>query len=311
MRNAMQQLRSEAGSVAIMWVLGMVGFLGFLAVVTEGGFIYFDRVNLQNAADAAALAGAQSLTVNESTAVANAQLWTTKNEDELTLNQAVVINGGTEIEVTLKKNAESLFSGSLGLSITEVSATANANLLTTVMDFEGLPEGMIVTQISDGFGISGEPLGGFTGISTPGELGAMIFDGLCNGGPSNQCTGGDADLYFPAQGNILIITEDGDTNDPDDDGSGGTFVFDFTNYGPGYVTVGSLVLLDTEEVGVVRLFDENGDEIGVQFLGAAGDGQSETVFLGDVPGVAVMTIQLGGSGAVDDIGYYNTTRLSK
>ena len=60
--------------------------------------------------------------------------------------------------------------------------------------------------------------------------GAMIFD-------SANPTGGDSDLKTPnpaghatnvtAQKNILIVSEDGDTGDPDNDASGGVIVFWF------------------------------------------------------------------------------------
>lgn len=60
------------------------------------------------------------------------------------------------------------------------------------------------------------------------KKGAMIFD-------SADPTGGDTDLetpgYHPSntlhRKNILIISEDGDTSDPDDDARGGVIVFQF------------------------------------------------------------------------------------
>ncbi|MEO0678283.1 MAG: hypothetical protein AAFZ02_12080, partial [Pseudomonadota bacterium] len=49
---------------------------------------------------------------------------------------------------------------------------------------------------------------------------AMIFD-------SANPTGGDHDLETDTLGNVLIISEDGDSHDPDDNAGGGIFTFDF------------------------------------------------------------------------------------
>jgi len=60
----------------------------------------------------------------------------------------------------------------------------------------------------------------------------MVFD-------SDNPTGGDTDLQTPSLanignaqdeslGNLLIISEDGDSGDPDDDARGGALIFDFT-----------------------------------------------------------------------------------
>jgi hypothetical protein len=101
---------------------------------------------------------------------------------------------------------------------------------TSVIDFEGLAEGSIVSCVSSGAGISGDDAGGSVGVlgTNPMLVGnsAMIFDGECGGG----CTGEDDDLFFPGHGSILIISEDGDSSDPDDaDVVGAVMEFDFSS----------------------------------------------------------------------------------
>lgn len=122
---------------------------------------------------------------------------------------------------------------------------------------------------------------------------AMIFD-------SANPTGGDDDLASATQGNVLIISEDLDSSDPDDNAGGGTFFFDFD--APS--TVDGITFLDTEEpTPVIRLFDENGDQIGEDLFGpVTSDGGMATQAIG-VEGVAQMTITLQGSGAIDDIAF--------
>lgn len=51
----------EKGSVMIMVVLALVVLIGFIGLVIDGGSLYLTKSRLQNAADAAALAGAQDL----------------------------------------------------------------------------------------------------------------------------------------------------------------------------------------------------------------------------------------------------------
>ncbi|MEM6548407.1 MAG: Tad domain-containing protein [Pseudomonadota bacterium] len=72
----------------------------------------------------------------------------------------------------------------------------------------------------------------------------MLFDTV-------NWTGGDEDLAATDRGNIVIISEDGDSNDPDDEAKGGWFLIHFDE--PTYVH--SMIVFDTEDGGVVRLYD--------------------------------------------------------
>jgi len=50
--------KSESGQAIILIVIGLVALLGFTALAIDGGMVYSDRRNAQNASDSAALAGA-------------------------------------------------------------------------------------------------------------------------------------------------------------------------------------------------------------------------------------------------------------
>lgn len=118
---------------------------------------------------------------------------------------------------------------------------------------------------------------------------AMIFD-------SNNPTGGDSDLATDGQNNILIISEDNDSSDPDDNGRGGTFVFEFDNA----VDVNGLTFIDAESGAVVSAFGEGGvllDEVRVNKMA---DGEVLAVEF-DFDDVATLTVKSGGSFAVDDL----------
>ena len=66
------RVRSEGGQALILFVFGLVVLLGFAAMSIDVGLAYVERRNLQNAVDAAALAGAQDLVNGESKATATA-----------------------------------------------------------------------------------------------------------------------------------------------------------------------------------------------------------------------------------------------
>ncbi len=166
------------------------------------------------------------------------------------------------------------------------TSTNNGQVFSTndvTVDFAGFAAGTILTnQIPgitvDAFGGSGD---------------AMIFD-------TNNPTGGDTDLGFTDQGNALIISEDGDTSDPDDNAGGGDLKFTFDSE----VTVNQITLLDIDsgETAKVKLFDEHGSLIATFDSASLGDNTVETIDI-NVDGVASMIVWLSGSGAVSGFEY--------
>ena len=134
---------AERGSLALFWVLGLLGFASLLAVVADGGAALATRRELQNAADAAALAGAQSLVLGSPTAIADAQLWAQKNATNLSVNQASTsgqVSGGTpsQIDVTLERDATGLFNETLGLGRPTVRAQATARMASLALPGPGV-----------------------------------------------------------------------------------------------------------------------------------------------------------------------------
>jgi hypothetical protein len=185
-------------------------------------------------------------------------------------------------------------------------STATAAVSTTI-DFEGLAEGSTVSSLSSGNGISGPAVSGSIAVfadrnGSDGAVNdAMIFDATCGGGPAGNCTGGDTDLFQPTQGNVLIISQDGDGDDPDDALQGGTIELDFSSFDGGPVYVDTIQILDTDapEQGKIELFN------GVTLLKTVNipiiaDGAMQTLDI-DRGGVDRMLVTFGGSGAIDDI----------
>ena len=154
------------------------------------------------------------------------------------------------------------------------------------VDFNDLETGETVADQYDGLSITAQR----DGDSDASENDAMIFD-------SDHPTGGDRDLSYDDQGNILIVSEDNDSDDPDDEAHGGTISFAFDD--PSEVV--SLNVLDIEEEdGFIDLYDAEGELIDSIDIPLTGDnGQAEVMI--NAEGVSLMNVVLSGSGAVDDL----------
>jgi len=75
-RNAKYWCRNQRGQIFVLTTLVIATLLGAMALSTDVGLLYFNWMQLQKAADGAALAGASSLTGlpdNTGTVAANAQ----------------------------------------------------------------------------------------------------------------------------------------------------------------------------------------------------------------------------------------------
>jgi hypothetical protein len=172
-----------------------------------------------------------------------------------------------------------------------------------VIDFENFAAGDILST----FGIAGV---GVTVTATGGSGDAMIFD-------SRSYTGGDSDLQAPFYeeftgtshngtpvagtatlnpGNILIVSEDGDSSDPDDNGSGGTITFNFTSR---VMLTGFDVLDDVTNFSVTT---NNGPLVS----GLSLDYNNQFLSYSNIDqvGVNVITFDFGNaSGAIDNISF--------
>ena len=186
-------------------------------------------------------------------------------------------------------------------SLFVAAPVASADTFMATIDFEsGLSEGDIAGTLDVGAGISGTDFGSVSVVGTnpaltPTTNWAMVFDATCDGG----CSGGDTDLEQPANGNVLIISEDKDADDPDDaDVVGARFDFDFSAWGSGTVTVISMDVLDVElEEGGANISFDVGADVPIPTIG---DGNIETVAVNRA-GVSEMTVLLNGSGAIDNV----------
>jgi len=192
----------------------------------------------------------------------------------------------------------------LSAAVASVALMGAAHAAPVTIDFEGPAAGTVVSNQFAGVTVSGT------------AFGPMIFD-------TNNPTGGDSDLGSPltnagpdqgstAAGNVLIISEDGNSNNPDDNGNGGTLTFDFDSVVT-FLGFDGVDFTDGNANLIVRLFDTSATEIFSYDFAADGPGIDvgdneffsffSNVFGAGIAGVASATIQLTGSGAVDNLSF--------
>lgn len=132
MRTKKGRKGKESGQVLVVAVFAMAVLLGMTALAVDVGFFFHERRNLQNAADAAALAGAQELPANPGLAVQKARDWAANNGidpneiQEVTVESTYTAND--TISVTVSRDVSFFFARVLGIDQGEVSAHAKAQV---------------------------------------------------------------------------------------------------------------------------------------------------------------------------------------
>src|ERR1700761_8462203 len=86
----MKRMRDEGGQAVILVALSLVAILGFVGFATDVGVLLHAKRNLQIAADAAALAGANEITIDSTQIVAAGKAASSTNGVTDGVNGAVV-----------------------------------------------------------------------------------------------------------------------------------------------------------------------------------------------------------------------------
>lgn len=164
--------KNEDGQAMVLMALLMVVLMGFAALAVDGGRLYITKSQLQNAADAAALAGAQDLPV-ASTAKNEAETMAKLNgikEIEITSIDPDYKDDSTKIEIVLTRNVTYTFAQVLGFKNSKISARAVAQRPQWVGD--ALPFINL-----DTYGSEGETLQGWNKVD-PGDKERIHNDDL-------------------------------------------------------------------------------------------------------------------------------------
>src|ERR671934_2817213 len=126
----MQQLRRcERGQALVLMVLFLVSLLGLVTLVLDVGSWFRSQRQLQAAADAGALAGAQALPNSPGDASGLAQQYATKNASDLSSADYSIgsnLAPNDRITVHVARNAPGFFAKIFGIDSVHVGATATA-----------------------------------------------------------------------------------------------------------------------------------------------------------------------------------------
>jgi hypothetical protein len=122
--------RRQRGQMLVLFVLGLAVLLGFTAMAVDVGLFLHQRRDLQNDADAAALAGAAYLP-DASLATQKAQEWVAKNfDDGDEVVKSIVVSSyrapNDRIRVDVEQEVSFVFGRALGLTSDTMGASATA-----------------------------------------------------------------------------------------------------------------------------------------------------------------------------------------
>lgn len=184
-----------------------------------------------------------------------------------------------------------------------------------VIDFDGFSPGTVINNQYAALGVtiaadnarlggpdlamifdSSAPTGGDTDLGTPNQ--DFLVSGLPGPGVGSGGSLGAVGENNTALGNILIISEDGDSNDPDDEAQGGTITFTFDTA----VRIDHIELLDidTDESGgtVVTVTTSSGQQ---SFnIAALGNNSFQHIDI-DVDDVTSLVVTFPSSGAITEL----------
>ncbi len=120
-------VKDERGSSALFAAFVLVGLLAGGALAVDGGKLYVVRSELQKAANAAALSGAQELTTTKGNVESVVRTVLDKHR-ELDSLESVAVEAGRKVSVTLERTVSFGFARLFGMQETPVSAKASAEL---------------------------------------------------------------------------------------------------------------------------------------------------------------------------------------
>jgi secretion/DNA translocation related TadE-like protein len=123
----MNTVRSERGQATVLTVIFLVSLLGAVALVLDVGSWFREQRDTQSAADASALAAAQSLPESPGTASALAGEYLAKNgggATQVTFSSENVAND--TVSVTVERQAPGFFAKFFGIDSVQVHAKASA-----------------------------------------------------------------------------------------------------------------------------------------------------------------------------------------
>lgn len=120
-------IREQAGSAFVLMSLSMIGLLAMTGIVVDMGTLYVTKTELQKAANAAVLSGAQELTYEES-AVRDVVNTILQEHDKTDSLAGLEIKMEERVDIILERSVKLQFSGLIGRNQSVVKVHAAAEL---------------------------------------------------------------------------------------------------------------------------------------------------------------------------------------
>ena len=212
--------RRERGQMLVLFVLALAVLLGFTAMAVDVGLFLHQRRDLQNDADAAALAGAAYLP-DASLATQKAQEWVAKNfDDGDEVVKSIEVSSYREpndrITVTVEQEVSFVFGRALGLTSDAMGASATAGRVPVTtsciapwaiqgivndagVDYGLDPDGMYIFHLSAGDWITSGNFGALAIYGNGASDYVEAIEGNC--GEEIAC---DSESPYVAEGQSLI-----------------------------------------------------------------------------------------------------------
>lgn len=120
-------IHDQKGSAVIIFSFLLIGLLGIIGLVLDGGTLFVTKTHLQKTANATALSGAQELFSDEQTVTSIVNEILNAHNEQTSLN-TLTIEMGNKITVDLKKEVHLTFLRLFGFNKAPVKVSATATL---------------------------------------------------------------------------------------------------------------------------------------------------------------------------------------
>lgn len=199
-RRLVARVRNESGQALVLGTMAMTAMLGMSALTIDVGTYLAHERRLQNAVDAAALAGAWELPGNPAASITSAQTYLGLAQYDQTQTIQEQITPGFDgdpqhLEVDLTVSRPSVFGGIFGIGTVDIRVRAAAEAVTAFDD------GYAIFAIGDSCGGPGVTVGG----------GSSSFDGIVHSN-SNIDVGGSNHSFDPAVTYSCDFSDGGSNN---------------------------------------------------------------------------------------------------
>jgi len=215
--------RGERGQALVIFVLAAAVLFGFTAMAVDVGLILHERRELQNTADAAALAGATELPDSPGAAYDKAQEWAIANGiDTATGDQLDITVDSVDNSVTVRVEREQgfIFGRVLGLVSTQVHADSTARVGSPLNLSGVLPFGVLESAIDYDSGpttfkydATNPSNGNFGPLAVDGTGSNILQDSIKYGTDTGVCAQSQPACQDPTAdtqtGNVVSATRNG------------------------------------------------------------------------------------------------------